>query len=104
MRGLFEGWHLIIILVVVLLLFGYKRLPDAARSLGRSMRIFKSEVDTMRDDSRKSTTGSGTADSPGASSSSGSAGTPSQPISGRIVEDGNAQRQQSTEPTGDERR
>ncbi len=34
--------------MVLLLLFGAKRLPDAARSLGRSMRIFKSEVKEMR--------------------------------------------------------
>ena len=50
MRGLFEGWHVIVLLIVVLLLFGYKRLPDAARSLGRSMRIFKSEVKEMGKD------------------------------------------------------
>jgi sec-independent protein translocase protein TatA len=35
---------------VVVALFGYKRLPDAARSLGRSMRIFKSEIDEMKKD------------------------------------------------------
>src|SRR5947209_14706755 len=50
MRGLFEGWHLIILLLVVVVLFGAKRLPDAARGLGRSLRIFKSEVQQMQDD------------------------------------------------------
>ena len=49
MRAL-EPWHLIVLLVVVLILFGGKRLPDAARGLGRSMRIFKSEVKQMHDD------------------------------------------------------
>jgi sec-independent protein translocase protein TatA len=49
MRAL-EPWHLIVLLVVVLVLFGGKRLPDAARGLGRSMRIFKSEVKQMHDD------------------------------------------------------
>ena len=44
-RGLFEGWHLVVLIVLVVVIFGWKRLPDAARSLGRSMRIFKSEVD-----------------------------------------------------------
>lgn len=39
--------ELLLILAVVILLFGAKRLPDAARSLGRSMRIFKSEVREM---------------------------------------------------------
>lgn len=42
--------ELIIIAVVMILLFGAKKLPDAARSLGRSMRIFKSEVKEMRND------------------------------------------------------
>jgi sec-independent protein translocase protein TatA len=36
--------HLAILAIVLILLFGAKRLPDAARSLGKSMRIFKSEV------------------------------------------------------------
>jgi len=40
----------VILLVVVLVLFGAKRLPDSARSLGRSMRIFKSEMKEMKAD------------------------------------------------------
>lgn len=36
--------HLIIIALVALILFGSKRLPDAARSIGKSLRIIKSEV------------------------------------------------------------
>ena len=48
-----EPWHVIVLLLVVVVLFGYKRLPDAARSMGRSMRIFKSEVDSMRKDDDK---------------------------------------------------
>jgi sec-independent protein translocase protein TatA len=51
-RGLFEGWHVVILLVLLVVLFGFRRLPDAARSLGRSMRIFKSEVDEMKNDGR----------------------------------------------------
>jgi sec-independent protein translocase protein TatA len=47
-----EPWHLIVLLVVVLVLFGGKRLPDAARGLGRSMRIFKSEIKQMHDDEK----------------------------------------------------
>jgi sec-independent protein translocase protein TatA len=39
-----------LIILAVLLLFGYKKLPDASRSLGRSLRIFKGEVKGMRDD------------------------------------------------------
>ncbi|PDQ35297.1 MAG: hypothetical protein B5766_06775 [Candidatus Lumbricidophila eiseniae] len=40
----FSGWHALIILVVVVLLFGAKKLPGLARSLAQSMKIFKSEV------------------------------------------------------------
>jgi len=46
----FKGWEIILILAVILLLFGAKRLPDAARGLGRSMRIFKSEIKAAQDD------------------------------------------------------
>jgi sec-independent protein translocase protein TatA len=52
LRGLFEGWHIVILVVVVVLVFGWKRLPDAARSLGRSMRIFKAEVGEMKNDAK----------------------------------------------------
>jgi TatA/E family protein of Tat protein translocase len=45
-----NGWELVLVLAVLVLLFGTKKLPDAARSLGRSMRIFKSEVKGMRND------------------------------------------------------
>lgn len=42
--------ELLIIALVIFLLFGATRLPNAARSLGRSMRIFKSEMDEMKTD------------------------------------------------------
>ena len=46
------GWpHLIVLLVVVLVLFGAPKLPGLARSIGQSMRIFRSEVKTMKDES-----------------------------------------------------
>lgn len=47
---LFEGWHIVVLIVVVVLIFGWKRLPDAARSLGRSARILKSEMAEMKND------------------------------------------------------
>lgn len=48
--GALQPWHWVILLLVVVLLFGSKRLPDAARSLGKSMRIFKSEVKELQAD------------------------------------------------------
>lgn len=48
--GALSPVHWLLLIIVVLLLFGYKKLPDAARSVGRSMRIFKSEVGSMRED------------------------------------------------------
>ena len=42
--------EIVILLIVVLVLFGAKRLPDSARSLGRSMSIFKSEMKEMKAD------------------------------------------------------
>lgn len=37
-------WHLALILLGFVLLFGYKKLPEASRAVGRSLRIFKSEM------------------------------------------------------------
>jgi sec-independent protein translocase protein TatA len=38
-----------LIVLAVMLLFGYRKLPDAARSLGRSLRIFKGEMEGLRE-------------------------------------------------------
>lgn len=46
-----SGSHILILVLIVLLVFGASKLPNAARSLGRSMRIFKSEMDEMKTDS-----------------------------------------------------
>ncbi|MEE3922209.1 Sec-independent protein translocase subunit TatA [Micromonospora sp. BRA006-A] len=45
-------WHIAVLVVVLILLFGAKRLPDAARSLGRSLRIIKAETKSLHDDDR----------------------------------------------------
>ena len=47
--------EILLIVLVVLLLFGAKRLPDLARSVGRSLKIFKTEVKDLRDDDRPAT-------------------------------------------------
>jgi sec-independent protein translocase protein TatA len=46
--------HIAVLLVVVMVLFGAKRLPDSARSLGRSLRIFKSEIKELQEDDKPS--------------------------------------------------
>jgi len=50
-----QMWLLVILVVVIL--FGAKRLPDSARSLGRSLRIFKSEIKELNKDEKKSEEG-----------------------------------------------
>lgn len=52
MLGGLTGWHLLIILAVILLLFGAPKLPALAKSVGQSMRIFKGEVDEMKKDGK----------------------------------------------------
>jgi len=47
-----EPSHILLLLIVVVVLFGAKRLPDSARSLGKSMRIFKSEMKEMKDETK----------------------------------------------------
>ena len=52
MTGALSPSHWLIILVVLLLLFGAKRMPDAARGIGRSLRIFKAETSALSEDSK----------------------------------------------------
>jgi len=53
--GSLSPWHWAILAVVLVLMFGAKKLPDAARSLGKSMRIFKSEIREMQTDNKAET-------------------------------------------------
>ncbi|MFC9331570.1 Sec-independent protein translocase subunit TatA [Kitasatospora sp. NPDC057015] len=50
LRNGLEPWHLLVMLAIVLLLFGSKKLPEMARGLGKSMRILKAETRAMRED------------------------------------------------------
>lgn len=78
MRAIFDNpVLLLVVLLLVVLLFGAKRLPDAARSIGRSMRIFKSEVKEMKDDDHRPS--SSDTETHGASST--------RPLEGRVVDD-----------------
>ena len=44
------GWELVLIVLVILLLFGAKKLPELARGSGRALRIFKAETKGLVDD------------------------------------------------------
>ncbi|MDM7831179.1 twin-arginine translocase TatA/TatE family subunit [Cellulomonas edaphi] len=50
MRILSHPATLVFLLLLVVVLFGYKRLPDVAKSVGQSMKIFKSEIKTLNED------------------------------------------------------
>jgi sec-independent protein translocase protein TatA len=52
MGGWDAPWHWVVLAIVVIALFGYKKLPDAARALGRSLRIFKTEIKGMTEDDK----------------------------------------------------
>ncbi|MGW0609307.1 Sec-independent protein translocase subunit TatA [Streptomyces sp. NPDC002788] len=50
LRNGLEPWHLLIVAIAVIVLFGSKKLPDTARALGRSMRILKSEARALKEE------------------------------------------------------
>lgn len=76
--GSLSWWHWLIILGVFILLFGAKKLPDAARGLGRSLRILKSEVSAMHDDDKETV--------PGENDLTAKLPTPAQQISATPIE------------------
>jgi sec-independent protein translocase protein TatA len=58
LRNGLEPWHLIVVAIVVILIFGSKKLPEAARGLGKSMRILKAEAKAMKSDEPTAASGS----------------------------------------------
>ena len=56
MFGNLNGWHLLILLAVILLLFGAAKLPALAKSVGQSARVFKGEMKAMKDEDEKTAT------------------------------------------------
>ena len=58
-------WKILIVAVVLIVLFGSKKLPHAARSLGQSMRILKSEVQGLHEDEPHRATPPGSPVTPG---------------------------------------
>ncbi|MDY6055407.1 Sec-independent protein translocase subunit TatA [Micrococcus sp.] len=74
-----QGWQLVIIVLLVVLLFGAPKLPSMARNLGQSMRIFSSEVKQMRTEDRTKATGA-------TGTEGGSHAATTEPVEGRVVE------------------
>jgi sec-independent protein translocase protein TatA len=59
------GWEFVILIGILVLLFGAKRLPDMARSIGQSARVFKGEMKGMKSDETREDA-AGTTDKPAA--------------------------------------
>ena len=64
-------WHIIILLIVFMVLFGAKRLPGAAQSLGQAMKVFKSETKGLTHDNADTPAAAAPLTTPGASSAAG---------------------------------
>lgn len=56
----FQAWHIIVLVIVILLVFGSAKLPDIASSIGKSLKVFKKEITELKEDT--DTSGSGSAD------------------------------------------
>ena len=50
MGNIFRSWHIYVILLVVLVIWGAPKLPGFAKSLGQSMRIFRKEMKQLGDE------------------------------------------------------
>jgi sec-independent protein translocase protein TatA len=50
MLGNLTGWHFLVLLVIILLIFGAAKLPALAKSMGQSARVFKGEMKAMKQD------------------------------------------------------
>ena len=48
-----EPTHILMLLIVLVILFGAKRLPDSAKAVGKSLRIFKAEIKDLKSDESK---------------------------------------------------
>ena len=89
----FTGWHALIILVVILLLFGAPKLPALAKSLGQSMKILKNEVRTDKDESAEGvepTDAAGTAGTAGTTSAAGTVSSTEETPAAKRTDSGQA--------------
>jgi sec-independent protein translocase protein TatA len=73
-------WKILIVAIVIIVIFGSAKLPVAARSLGRSMRILKSEVSSMHDDEDEAKSGQSPVAAPAQLSAAAPAPAPAAPV------------------------
>ncbi|MFE2939221.1 Sec-independent protein translocase subunit TatA [Streptomyces sp. NPDC059255] len=88
LRNGLEPWHLLIVAIVIIVVFGSKKLPDTARAVGKSLRILKSETKAMKEEGGTGVDGAvaspvtpSAPSSPSPSSSSSSPASPSSSVS-----------------------
>ncbi|GAA3356944.1 MULTISPECIES: Sec-independent protein translocase subunit TatA [Saccharopolyspora] len=81
--GLPGGWELVLIVAVLVLLFGATKLPQMARSLGQSARVFKAEARGMKEDEAAAKREKETASEP----QQLTAGEPSAPVTATNAEE-----------------
>ncbi|MGC0343118.1 Sec-independent protein translocase subunit TatA [Streptomyces sp. SLBN-8D4] len=84
LRNGLEPWHLLIVAIMIILLFGSKKLPEAARGLGKSMRILKSEAKAMKEDGTAQSTAA-----PAEPAAQGVQVAPGEPAAARGTAEGN---------------
>ncbi|MFD6134771.1 Sec-independent protein translocase subunit TatA [Isoptericola sp. NPDC060257] len=88
-----KPWHIIVLVVVILLLFGARRLPDLARSVGQSLKIFKKEVKDLTDDGKLNDSNEPPADttSPSTGTAPSTASTPTSTTSSTATSTGDGE-------------
>jgi sec-independent protein translocase protein TatA len=78
--GVPQGWELILIVLVILLLFGAAKLPQLARGTGQALRIFKAETKGLRDEDESTTSSEPTDEKPRGITSGDDHVSSSQPV------------------------
>ncbi|MGH3544525.1 MAG: Sec-independent protein translocase subunit TatA [Mycobacteriales bacterium] len=91
-----KPWHILILVVVILVLFGAKRLPDGARAIGRSLRIFKAETKgLMEDDVRGKAEAASSADIDSDQAATETTDSAARPLRGEVIDPVHQPRKQS---------
>jgi sec-independent protein translocase protein TatA len=84
--GALKGWHIVVLLIVVLLLFGAPKLPELARSIGKSLHILKEEAKSLTaDDDEPKPSAPPAAPAPSAQAQNDAANTSTTDVSGEAT-------------------